>query len=118
MFREEWFWASGRVVVLGIFLVGLTVGGYAEVSNPQILQTLQLQTGRPLVASPNVYHAAPAPLLEPEAGRVPEQVVENPRLISFDRLRRESYRYPDQDLLGRWIEVSTQLPPLFGAQEE
>ena len=40
-------------------------------------------------------------------------VIEGSRIISLDRLRREQYRYPDQDLAGRMIEMATECPPLF-----
>jgi len=40
-------------------------------------------------------------------------VIDGSRLISLDRLRREQYRYPDQDLAGRMIETATECPPLF-----
>lgn len=35
------------------------------------------------------------------------------RPVSLERLRREQYRYPDQDLAGRMIETTTECPPLF-----
>ncbi len=35
------------------------------------------------------------------------------RPVSLERLRREQYRYPDQDLAGRMIETATECPPLF-----
>ena len=44
----------------------------------------------------------------------PVIVIEAPRHASFERLRRESYRYPDQDMGSRLIESENELPPLFG----
>jgi len=36
--------------------------------------------------------------------------------VSLLRLRRELNRYMDQDLLGRFAEVATECPPLFGSE--
>ena len=37
--------------------------------------------------------------------------------ISLDRLRRELYRYPDQDMVARFLELTTERPPLFGSDD-
>ncbi len=64
--------------------------------------------------------AAPAASLRPlspvERTAVAESVtVETPFTLTLDRLRREQYRAPDEDLLGRFAQASTECPPLFGS---
>jgi hypothetical protein len=44
--------------------------------------------------------------------------VEGDSRISLDRLRRELYRYPDSDMVTRFLELTTERPPLFGSDEE
>ena len=43
----------------------------------------------------------------------PMTTVEGPGGLSLVHLRRDSYRSPDQDLLGRLTEMATEQPPLF-----
>ena len=40
-------------------------------------------------------------------------IIEGSRSISLDQLRREQYRYPNQDLTGRMVETATECSPLF-----
>ncbi len=57
------------------------------------------------------------PEVEDEAASAhPVIVVEPPRAFSFEGLRRGSYLYPDHDLGSRWVEMGTELPPLFGEE--
>lgn len=50
-------------------------------------------------------------------GEAPSQETESvpapPHRLSMDRLRRENFRYPDHGLIGRFIELSTECPPLL-----
>lgn len=62
--------------------------------------------------------APPAAPAVPQAAerseyRHPVIVLEAPERVSFDQLRREAARYPDHSMSGRFVELSTQLPPLF-----
>lgn len=45
------------------------------------------------------------------------RVVENPDRPSLDGLRRRIHRYSEQDLPGRFVEISTERPPLFGSED-
>lgn len=49
----------------------------------------------------------------PRAGQ-PVIVVEAPRQVSFEGLRRDVYLHPEHGLTGRFLEMGTELPPLFG----
>lgn len=40
-------------------------------------------------------------------------VVEGSGGLSLERLRRELNRYPDDDLLGRFVQVATERPPFL-----
>ena len=59
----------------------------------------------------------PVPLVEtaPKAEAIRPMTVEGYGGLSLDQLRREVVRYPDQGLLGRFVEKATELPPLFGS---
>lgn len=61
--------------------------------------------------------AVAAPVVEKAAYRHPVIVLEAPEGVSLDRLRRESASYPDHGMAGRFVELSTELPPLFGTDE-
>lgn len=84
------------------------------------------QKGSPAVSSLHVQ-----PIISPERvsvqersvslERAPKEIirpvtVEEGGRLTLERLRRELTRYPDEDLLGRFLELSTELPPLFGEE--
>ena len=43
--------------------------------------------------------------------------VEAPRRISLEQMRRADVLYPDQGLTERFVELSTNCPPLFGTDD-
>ena len=65
-----------------------------------------------MVRAPIVNRKELTPVVPQKARQV--LVVEPPRRLSLDRLRRESSRYPELDMVGRFVELSTECPPLFG----
>ena len=63
-------------------------------------------------------HIAEPPALVPETEQAQGSVdVETPRKISLDQLRRANILYQDQDQIERFIEISTDCPPLFGTDD-
>ncbi len=83
---------------------------------------VQAAPGMPVVSRPAVVRdaavpaaVAPAPAV-PAVTSAPRQaviVIEAPRRISFEQLRRESFRYPEIGTVGRFVELSTEGPPRF-----
>ena len=63
-------------------------------------------------------HVAEPAVLVPEAEPAQESIeVEAPRRISLEQLRRANVLYPDQNPIERFIETSTDCPPLFSTDD-
>ena len=115
--------AKARVFVLWAFLAAiLALAGYmpcayadalTPVSHPPLSEKhLNFSNQSVVYSSETPVEVSYASNRSAEEFTVPA-VIEGSRLISLDRLRREQYRYPDQDLAGRMIEMATECPPLF-----
>lgn len=84
---------------------------------------VQSELARSRVGTPNrnVSPAVVSGVQAPEDQRVgaEERVVVEmpPRWLSVELLRRSATRYPDHDLAGRFVEMATELPPMFGDEE-
>jgi len=71
------------------------------------------------VVTPSRMPEMAVPVLEDVAGgrtRGPMSI-EVPRRVSLEQLRRGDVLYPDQDLVGRFVELLTECPPLFGTDD-
>ncbi len=99
--------------------VAVLMGISVTAAPPQAVPAMPVLS-RPAVvvdrAAPIMPAVAPRTAAAPVA-RQPLIVIEAPRRISLERIRRESARYPDMDTAGRFVELSTECPPLFGSDE-
>jgi hypothetical protein len=96
----------------------------AEIARPAVLQAAP---SLPAVSAPTVIkEMAPIAVKEAAPARTevaapviakpaPVGVIEAPSRLSFERLRRASSRYPDTGTVEKFIELSTERPPLFGS---
>lgn len=103
--------------LFGIFFLGLSAAfpdaAVQSVSSPPAYPSVT-------VALPQVhsYETVSVPADFPDRGQaIRPTAVEDSSGVTLDRLRRELYRYPDQDLAGRFVELLTERPPLFGSDE-
>ena len=132
MFRTAWF----RVLMaLGSLLV-FASGGYSDSSitlapstaaPTPLIQTMPVQSGltgnRVSALNPSVSPAAALDVQVSEDKAVGAEVAEvmviemPPKWLSRELVRGSAYRYPDHDLAGRFVEMSTELPPMFGDEE-
>lgn len=112
------------VLVLGSLLL-VPPSGYSDTgassssTTPPPASLIRSVPIHPELASGLIPPAVVAPdLTESEA--VPESgaMVEVKTVgMSMGKLRRGAYRYPDHDLTGRFVELTTELPPMFGDGE-
>ena len=122
-----------RVLIAFSSLLFLASGSYSDTSTyssttvapASILQTVPVQPelarGRGAVASNVSVPTAAAPVVQAPEDKVvkaKEIVVEMPPgRLSMELLRRSAYRYPDHDVAGRFVEMETELPPMFGDEQ-
>ena len=131
MFRTAWF----RVFLMALgFLLVFASGGYSDSSitpapsaaaPAPFIQTVPVQsglTGSRVGASHR--NASPAVVSDVQATEEDDvvgaevMVIELPsKWLSRELVRGSATRYPDHDLAGRFVEMSTELPPMFGDEE-
>ncbi len=100
-------------VVVGLLsILLLPSGGYAETSTTysSVFQRVPVQAEQPVMGAMRA-HDLSTPLAVSQAAE--DKAVEP----SMRLLRSDATRYPDHDLAGRFVEMSTELPPMFGGQE-
>ncbi len=113
--KEFRFYAAFAVLAL---LSALVSTAAAESVSPESPATRSaFQAVRSSVLHPREI-ALRSPVAAPALGEREVIVLEAPRVISFDRLRREAARYPDSGMAGRFVELSMECPPLFGSDQE
>ena len=102
-----------KLRVLGLWFV--VCGIFAAFSSAALSESAP-NSNIPPVPSRSPYPSIVRPLETRVGADQPMRpmTVEGEFRISLDRLRRELYRYPDQDLVGRFFELLTERPPLFG----
>jgi len=122
MFSATWC----RVLLAFGFVLVFSSGGYPDSSTTSgpataalapLIQTVPVQSelARSRVGAPNRGVQVPE---DQRVGAEERVVVEMPpRWLSGELLRRSAYRYPDHDLAGRFVEMATELPPMFGDEE-
>lgn len=110
----------------------LTSAAHAETAPERMQPLLAVQNVAPMTVIPAAIpqaRAVPEVVPQEQAAAIAEpeemepatlrnvQIVEVPERLSFERMRRENYRFPDSSMATRFVELSTELPPLFGAEE-
>ena len=104
----------GYAIPICAFVLFAASSGYSETAYPPAALTLpapqSLEIRAQVSGSGVPAHPSPA---APQA----VIVVETPRTLTLDGLRRDASLYPDHDLAGRFVELTTQLPPLFGEDD-
>ena len=123
MFSATWC----RVLLASGFVLVFSSVGYPDssiVAPAPLSQTAPVQSGLvgSRVGAPNwdVSPAAVSDVQAPENKRVEAEgvVIEMPpKWLSRERVRGSATRYPDHDLAGRFVEMATELPPMFGDEE-
>jgi hypothetical protein len=105
------------LVGAALFLTAST--SYAETVSTDAAKILPALQPMEMVIMPRINGSASQGIQTRTPAAAPGQVIvlEAPRGLSLERLRRENSRYPDQDSAGRFIELSTECPPLFGQEQ-
>ena len=126
LFQQKKALSYGLFWACAIFLIAASAG-YAETvpaDASKMLPVLRamgsvvnhVETGAPEVPAASSSRWM-TPVERPVVSKQEIIVVEAPKRLSLDRLRRESSRYPEQDLIGRFVECATECPPLFGTDD-
>lgn len=125
MFSAMWC----RVLLAFGFVLVFSSSGYPDSSTvvpAPLIQTIPVQSelARSPIGAPNrnVSPSAVSGVHASEDQRVGAEervvvVMPSRWLRGGELLRRSAYRYPDHDLAGRFVEMSTELPPMFGDEE-
>lgn len=106
------------LAVVAVLLL-TTREGYSETVSADAAKILPALKPMEMVITPQINGSVPQWIQArtPVAASGQRIILEAPRGLSLERLRRENSRYPDQDMVGRFIELSTECPPLFGSEQ-